>query len=118
MLKRLTEACRKGDISDVIEYINDGDDPSSDDNLAIKVASEHNHIEVVKLLLKDKRVDPTADDNYAIRWASNNLNIEVVKLLLEDYRFKMTDALYKHRHVMQMFKDIRQEKLNELCQID
>ena len=45
-------------------------------------AIQKDKIEVVKLLLQDKRVDPSAEDNYAIRWASANGYTEVVKLLL------------------------------------
>ena len=43
-------------------------------------------IEVVKLLLTDKRVNPSANNNFAIRWASRNGHTKVVKLLLADER--------------------------------
>ena len=41
-------------------------------------------MEVVKLLLSDKRVDPSAENNYAIRYTSKHY--EIVKLLLSDKR--------------------------------
>ena len=40
-----------------------GVDPSVDDNFAIRSASKNGRLEVVSLLLKDKRVDPSARDN-------------------------------------------------------
>ena len=46
----------------------------------------HDHLEIVKLLLSDSRVDSSAESNYAIRWASLNGRLEVVKLLLSDSR--------------------------------
>ena len=61
-------------------------DPGSNNNYAIKWASECGHTEVVKLLLKDSRVDPGDDNNFAIRLASRNGHTEVVKLLLKDSR--------------------------------
>ena len=114
---RLIEACRICDISKVIEYLNTGDDPSDINNLAIRWASENGHFEVVKLLLEDERVDPSDCNNYAIQITSENGHFEVVKLLYHDYRFKMTDNLYKDKCVMNMIYQIRQDKLNDLCQI-
>jgi ankyrin repeat protein len=43
-------------------------------------------LDVVKLLLADKRVDPSADDQLAIRMACEDGQLEVVKLLLADER--------------------------------
>ena len=63
-----------------------GVDPSASDNWAIRWASKNGHLEVVRLLLGDKRVDPSASDNWAIRWASQNGHTEVVRLLLQDKR--------------------------------
>ncbi len=60
-------------------------DPSADDNEAIKVASTHGYLSVVKLLLDlpvERGVDPSADNNDAIRFASENGHTSVVKLLL------------------------------------
>ena len=72
----------------VQDCLDEGVDPSAQDNRAIRWASYNGHIEVVKLLLTDKRVDPSADDNIAIRWASENGHTEVVKLLLTDKRVR------------------------------
>ena len=46
-----------------------------------KWASENGHLEIVKLLLKDKRVDPSARNNYAIQGASKGRYTEIVSLL-------------------------------------
>jgi ankyrin repeat protein len=52
------------------------------------LASEIGYLEVVKLLLSDKRVDPSANNNLAIQWASRKDHLEVVKLLLSDKRVR------------------------------
>ena len=46
----------------------------------------NSHLEVVKILIQDKRVDPGADDNYAIRHASKYGYLEIVKILIQDER--------------------------------
>ena len=70
----------------VVELLLQYEDPSSNNQFAIRYASEHGYVDMVKILLKDYRVDPSNDDNYAIRRASLNGHHEVVKLLLEDER--------------------------------
>ena len=59
-------------------------DPTSNDNFAIRNASEKGHVVIVKLLLKDSRVDPSNYSNCVIEWSIENGHLEVVKLLLED----------------------------------
>jgi hypothetical protein len=61
-------------------------DPSINNNNIIIWASSKGYLEVVKQLLKDKRVDPSDKNNNAIRWASAFGYLEIVKLLLEDKR--------------------------------
>ncbi len=61
-------------------------DPRSEDNKAIRIASQNGHLGVVKELLKDSRVDPSAEDNKAIQMASENGHLKVVKELLKDSR--------------------------------
>jgi hypothetical protein len=46
------------------------------------LASANNHIDVVKLLLSDKRVNPGANDNESIKTAFKNGYLEIVKLLI------------------------------------
>ena len=53
---------------------------------AIKVASRKGNVEIVKLLLEDGRADTSVCYNYAIGIASQEGHVEVVKLLLEDGR--------------------------------
>jgi len=53
---------------------------------AICWASSSGHVDVVQLLLQDPRVDPSALDNWAICWASDRGHVEVVQLLLKDSR--------------------------------
>jgi ankyrin repeat protein len=85
-IESLKFSVRKNYLESVRFVINDGIDPSADNNYAIRKASEHGRLEVVKELLKDKRVDPAANINYAIENASNNGHLEVVKELLKDNR--------------------------------
>ncbi len=77
--------------------------PSRDNNYAIRLASENGHLDVVKLLLEDKRretkvspayayaVDPSDRGNGAIQRASENGHLDVVKLLLADKRVDPAD---------------------------
>ena len=45
-------------------------------------------VEIVVVLLKDKRVNPCTANSLAMRWAVENGRFEIVKLLLEDGRCK------------------------------
>ena len=85
-IKNWRGTINQGNTDDVIKLLKKGFNPSLDDNYAIKWASEYGHIEIVKLLLADKRVDPSDNNNLAIRWASYKGHLEVVKLLLADKR--------------------------------
>ncbi len=87
-LDPITEASKLGDVEIVDELIHRGYNPSTNNNLAIRLASENGHLPVVNRLLQDNRVNPTADNNYAIRWASLNGRLPVVKRLLQDDRVR------------------------------
>lgn len=76
----------KPDIKAIKKYIKDGNDPSVYDNYAITWASLYGHTEIVKLLIKDKRVDPTIYDNQAIKHACHYNRKGVINLLLSDKR--------------------------------
>ncbi|MDB4726487.1 ankyrin repeat domain-containing protein [bacterium] len=54
-------------------------------------AIKYNDIEIVTILLEEKRVDPSDNYNYAIRKASEYGRDKVVKLLLEDERVDPSD---------------------------
>lgn len=71
------------------EYPN-SDQPVSGNKL-FRWACKNGHIEVAKILLKNKSVDPTASRNSAIRSASKNGHAEVVKILLKDERVNPAD---------------------------
>lgn len=57
---------------------------------AISCASENGYIEIVKALLKDNRIDPTTSNNYSIKHANKNNHHSTVKLLWRDSRVKTT----------------------------
>src|SRR3972149_12236851 len=62
-------ACKHGHLAVVRKLIDqEGADVGADDNLALRLASENGHLEVVRFLI-DKGADVGADDNYALRWA-------------------------------------------------
>ena len=63
----LIEAVKLNDIQTVKILLDKGFDPSIDNNEAIKWASWKGYLEIVKLLLENKKVDPSANDNSAIK---------------------------------------------------
>jgi ankyrin repeat protein len=81
--RQLNEAINKDRRKTAIKLINQGVDFTTQDNHAIRMASELGRIAVVRLLLKHG-VDFTTDDNYAIKLASEWGHTEVVRLLLEN----------------------------------
>ena len=73
-------AVHNNDIEKVELILKDGKvDPSTQQNLAIRWASENGKKEIVDLLLKDKRVNPGDVDNYAIRLASEKGYYKIVE---------------------------------------
>jgi len=78
---------KKNDLKEVTIRLNHPDvNVARSDNHALGLAAQYGHIDILKLLLKDKRVDPSGDNNWAIRFASENGKYESVKLLLKDKR--------------------------------
>lgn len=71
----------RNDIEKVKQFLQEGIDPSDDDNRAIKEAAEVGHTDIVKLLLTDSRVDPSSDNNIAITRARQGGHTEIVELL-------------------------------------
>lgn len=85
---KLATACRDGYLVIVAMLLKLGADPTFKNNLPIRSASYHGHIDVVRLLLADKRVDPSCWLNWPIRAARNRGHTEVEKLLAADPRMK------------------------------
>lgn len=82
----ILEACDKGDYDRVKELLENGADPTVENNGAIRYASENGHVKILDLLLQDGRADPTANDNYPIRMAVWYGYSEIVEMLLHDGR--------------------------------
>jgi hypothetical protein len=78
----MKEACITGDLQQVLSLLENGYDPTINDNLAIQLASVYGYLNIVKLLLYHG-CDPKADNNFAILYASKNGHLDVVKLLLQ-----------------------------------
>jgi hypothetical protein len=104
------------------ECIKDGIDPSDAlkfqiKNYAIWNACERDETEIVKILLKDKRVNPMVNDGVTLYWACHNNNLDMVKLLINDKRMdlsaennKIIKWAYRFKHydiVKQLLKDPR-----------
>ena len=53
---------------------------------AIIIATEYGYTDIVKLLLKDKRVDPSCVDNSAIKTAHYRNKTSILKMLWKDKR--------------------------------
>ena len=80
----------------VKEALDEGADPTVQDNSAIRHASyayynegDTTNLEIVKLLLKDPRVDPSTENNFALRHAIQANHYNVVKELLKDSRLNI-----------------------------
>jgi len=84
--EKLKKGCKYGVLLLVKQALEDGVDPSIDNNNAILNASQYGYIDIVKELLKDERVDPSVLNNLTIQLASEFGRIEVVKELLKDDR--------------------------------
>jgi ankyrin repeat protein len=82
----LNKLINDNDLEGVKKAIEDGADPSSHMNYAIRTASEKGYIEIVKLLINDKRIDPSDNRNDAIKYSSEHGYTEIVELLLQDKR--------------------------------
>jgi ankyrin repeat protein len=67
-------------------------DDAFDFRKAIVCASEAGYLEVVRLLLTDRRVDPSTNKGEALHNASRNGHVDVVKLLLTDNRVDASDC--------------------------
>lgn len=87
----LMNICIKGDVKMLKYLLTLGADPSENNNFSIIWSSFYGHMEIVKLLLEDKRVDPSSQNNFALRNALVIENIEIIILLLSDYRVNPTN---------------------------
>ena len=71
--------------ADIVKMLIDaGADPSSEDDLALRVACTAGHTDVVRLLLSNTEVDPMALNNWALQTAITHGHAEVTALLLAD----------------------------------
>lgn len=84
----LGQAVFSGHYKIVMLLLDAGADPSAENNNAIHWAARLGHTEIVRVLLKDKRVDPTTRD--VVEWAARLGHYDTVKVLLEDPRIDPT----------------------------
>jgi hypothetical protein len=74
-----------------------GADPSAQENWAVGWAASKGHVEVVKLLLQDKRVNPSDRNNNAVYLAAYFGRCDVLEVLLADPRVDGTRAIRNAR---------------------
>ena len=90
-INNISFVSKYGILDEVKRLIQQGTDPTVNNNEPIKWSSYYGHVEVVKELLKDPRVDPSDNSNEPIRWSSYYGHVEVVKELLKDPRVDPSD---------------------------
>ena len=61
-------------------------DPGAENNMAVQLASQAGHTEVVSMLLTHPKADPCTDDNNALLWVLENGQADVVSVLLANSR--------------------------------
>ena len=93
------------DVERVRQLLQEGVDPSYDNNNAIRTATllsnpmakkvDPRTVELLTLLLADRRVDPSVDDNISLYHAAKTGNIEATKMLVNDKRFRITPRIKK-----------------------
>jgi len=82
--KKLLNGSEYGLLWLVEEALQEGADPSFDDQSAFNIACDYGNIEIVKLLLNDKRIDPS--DLTGFMWALESNHYNIMELLLKDDR--------------------------------
>jgi hypothetical protein len=78
--KVLKRAVERGSATVTAALLSDGMDCRE----LLELACEHGHVEIVRLLLKNKHLDPS--QSYALGEACEHGQLEIVRLLLEDGR--------------------------------
>lgn len=81
----LVIACASGQI-DVVNLLLARVNPAAKNSLALRQACHYGHVEIVKLLLRDKRVNPAAAENLAYYYAYERGYYKIAELLLKDTR--------------------------------
>ena len=84
-------AVKTNNISAIKDLLQQGVDPSINNNTAIQIAAEKGYIEIIKLLLKDKRINPSDQRNDILQTIVKYGYTEIVKLLLKDPRVDPSD---------------------------
>jgi ankyrin repeat protein len=67
--------------------------PTTHPNVPFELACNNRHIEIVKLLLQDKRID--LDPSCGLFFACNHSHLEIVKLLLQDKRVQPSNVSFE-----------------------
>lgn len=84
---RIGYVSKIGSIKLLEKFLKEGkDDPSHQNNWAIRAASSAGQCDIVRLLIKDSRVDPSDNNNESLKLAIQNKDTETVRVLLNDVR--------------------------------
>lgn len=120
---KFIDYCRSGNTNAVKTLLKDDRvNPSINNNYAIKIACEYNHVKIVELLLDDDRVNPADNDNVAIGIACLNGHIEVIKLLLTnkdiDTNIGLVNASLNVKNGLEVVKVLLKDKRTVLSYDD
>jgi len=80
---KLEKGCRYNIPWLVKQALEEGVDPVDHSNLLV-ILSQYGYLEIVKILLADKRMDPTCYENSPIAYAYFKNHIDIIKELLKD----------------------------------
>jgi hypothetical protein len=69
--------------------------PSSSLDIAIRSASQNDHLKIVEMLLGDKRVDPASTNNKAIQLSALRGHLSIVQVLLKDHRVNPDSGIFE-----------------------
>jgi hypothetical protein len=88
--------------------------PSIDDSDCLRTASKEGYIEIVTLLLNDKRADPTSLNHYSVVFSAINGHLDILTLLLSDSRVNPSN--YQNMPIIESYNFKQYESINILWQ--
>ncbi|HZZ64976.1 MAG TPA: ankyrin repeat domain-containing protein [Candidatus Baltobacteraceae bacterium] len=77
---------KTGDTAQLRAMLDAGADPATENSRALQIAAANGHVEIVDMLLEDRRAEPAALESVALRWAVENGHTVIVHALLRDGR--------------------------------
>jgi hypothetical protein len=95
------------DLKNIQKMLNDNVNDYEFYNYSIKYVSQNGYIDVLKILLKNKKINPAVDDNYPLVIASKFGHSQIIELLINDPRinpaFPNNNAINNAYHIRNNF---------------